>query len=116
MNTFFQTTLLASALTAAAALTLDTSSGSDVEAIEKMSLEQAIDEELVQAVKEIGEELKEDCDELGGTDSDAMEWDQVYLGDRHILRHALWVETSFIPRMKCLLRKGMLHPNKNGKT
>ena len=41
-----------------------------------------------------------DCDELGGTDEDAVNRHEH--DDAHILEHALWVETSYIPRADCL--------------
>ena len=57
------------------------------------------------------EEEEEDCDNLGGTDSDAQEFESVN-DDRertyNILRFALWVETSLIPRNACLVKNKKL--------
>ena len=44
-----------------------------------------------------------DCDALGGTDEDAV--DRREHDDAHILRHALWLETSYIPRADCLANR-----------
>ena len=117
MKIFFQTTLLASALTAGAALQIDTSETEGdadiVRAIEQMSADnqKAIEENqkaITEAAESIVDALAEDCDALGGTDSDALELDDFKNDEKHILRHALWVETSFIPREKCFQRKGNL--------
>ena len=120
MKISFHTTLLASALTAGAAMQIDTSHGefdyhigdadSDadiVSAIEKMNTD--TQEAIMEAAKFIVGAVAEDCDELGGTDSDALEFDEFENKEKqHILKHALWVETSFIPRMECLQRQGKL--------
>ena len=54
------------------------------------------------------EEEVDNCDALDGTDSDAEEYedltDGVWTG--HILKYALWVETSYIPREACKAEKG----------
>ena len=69
---------------------------------------------IVQGFEEIASGLEEDCDALGGTDSDALEYDD-WAGYRDLdykksdtLRHYLWLETSVIPRKQCLQRNGKL--------
>ena len=84
MKIFFQTKLLASALTAGAALQIETSETDGfadiVSAIEQMSADnqKAIEENqkaITEAAKSIVDAMAEDCDALGGTDSDALEYD-----------------------------------------
>ena len=53
------------------------------------------------------EESAQDCDALDGTDEDAEEWDWIN-GQGNILKHALWVETSFTPHINCLIDQGKL--------
>ena len=116
MKTIFAAALLASALSGSAALqidandrevTIDENTTYMVEAITaSIDNNTARLEDLNESIAEL-KESSEDCDELGGTDSDALEFDENSWA-RNILRHALWVETSYIPKVKCKQNQGKL--------
>ena len=98
----FQTALLASALQSGAGLQIDSSDETD-----NVDVLQTITGAIQENTAELKAQGQEDCDELGGTDSDALEFNE-YSNESHILKHALWVETSFIPRQTCLAKQGKL--------
>ena len=119
-NIFFQAALLASALQGSAGLAIaeeptDNSqivakaNAAAIEAIQQATNEIQMNLEVIKEIEANTEAdaTQEDCAELGGTDSDALEYD-ANSQERSIWKHALWVETSFIPRHDCLAKQGKL--------
>ena len=132
MKTYFQTALLAIALSGTAALRVDSQAGEEDDAVtapaikhvddahkpkghkprvphhkddEMKEIKIAVEENLIEDIDEVEEE--ENCYALDGTDSDAQEFESVNEAGEwtgNILRYALWVETSLIPRNDCLAR------------
>ena len=109
MKTTFQAALLAIAITGSAALQMNSEADDVVDDAFK-PVETALDnpaDEMREAKLNCQVKDEEtDCDALGGTDEDAV--DRPSDDDAQVLKHALWLETSYIPRADCLADQGKL--------